>query len=121
MLKLEQTVSIMDIMPVLRKALFLMLAGLPSCAPAASTPPPEKAFAIADPKKYKSDAERERAQQVIEAGCKVKALTASAEIEKTVASERHSMENLSKAREKGAEMYRIAFTQCMLTNGYVSQ
>lgn len=110
----------MDKAAVLRKSLLPMLATLSACAPAASTPP-EKAFVLADPGKYKTDAERDRAQQLTEADCKVKALTASAAIEKTVASERNSVENLSKAREKGAEMYKTAFTQCMLSNGYVSK
>ncbi len=110
----------MDIVAVSRKALLPILASLSACAPAAGTPP-EKAFVLADPAKYKTEAERERAQQLTEADCRVKALTLSAAIEKTVASERNSVENLSKAREKGAEMYRTAYTQCMLTNGYVSK
>ena len=46
-------------------------------------------------------------------------MTASAELEKTIASERHSMENLDRAREKAAEMYTTAFALCMLNNGYV--
>jgi len=110
----SRTVSIMD--PIL----LLMLATLPACAPAASTPP-EKAFVLADPAKYKTEAERARAQQLVEADCKVKALAASAALDKTVASERNSIENISKAREKGAEMYTTAFTHCMLSNGYVSK
>jgi hypothetical protein len=110
----------MDKAAVLRKALFSMLASLSACAPAASTPP-EKAFVLADPKKYKTDAERDRAQQLAEADCKVKALTASAEIEKTIASEKHGQQSVDRAREKAAEMYTAAFTQCMLSNGYVSK
>ncbi len=95
-----------------------MLAGLCACAPAASTPP-EKAFVLADPNKYKTDAEKERALELVQTACKAKALTASAELEKTIASERHSTENLDKAREKAAEMYTTSFSLCMLSNGYV--
>ncbi len=98
----------------------MMLAGLCACAPAASTPP-EKAFVLADPKKYKTEAERARAQQLTETECKVKALTASTALEKTIASERNSIENLSKAREKAAEMYTTSFSLCMLSNGYINK
>jgi hypothetical protein len=48
-------------------------------------------------------------------------MTASAAIEKSVASERHSMENLSRAREKAAEMYTASFTLCMLNSGYIKR
>jgi len=98
--------------------LLLMLASLSACAPAVSTPP-EKAFILADPNKYKTDTEKERALELAQTACKAKALTASAELEKTIASERHSMENLDKAREKAAEMYTTSFSLCMLSNGYI--
>jgi len=100
--------------------LLLMLASLSACAPAASTAP-EKAFILADPNKYKTDAEKERALELAQTVCKTKAMTASAELEKTIASERHSMENLDKAREKSAEMYTTSFSLCMLSNGYIKK
>ena len=63
----------------------------------------------------------QRALQLTQTACKAKALTSSAELEKTIASERHSMENLDRAREKAAEMYATSFTLCMLSSGYVKK
>lgn len=105
---------------VLRSPPFLMLLALSACTTAASTPP-EIRFALADPGKYKTEVERERAQQLAETTCKAKALTASTELEKTVAAERHSMENLDRAREKAAEMYSTSYALCMMSNGYVKR
>ena len=118
MLEKRKTFSIMDNMAVLRSIPLLMLFALSACATAAS-PPPEMRFVPADPGKYKTDAEREHAQQLAEIACKAKAMTASAELEKTIAGERHSMENLGRAREKAAEMYGTSFALCMISNGYV--
>jgi hypothetical protein len=105
---------------VLRSTPLSILLALAACAPAATTPP-EKQFALADPGKYKTEEEKERALQLTQTACKAKALTASAELEKTIASERHSMENLDRAREKAAEMYATSFTLCMLSSGYVKK
>jgi len=106
-------------MTVLRLAPLLMLPALSACT-AASTPP-EMHFAPADPNKYKTDMEREQAQQLAEAGCKAKAMMASAALEKTVAAARHSMENLERARQKAAEMYNTSFALCMVSNGYIKR
>jgi hypothetical protein len=98
----------------------LSLLALSACTTAASTQP-EMQFVLADPGKYKTDAERERAQQLAEIGCKAKAMQSSAELEKVIASEHHSRENLDRAREKAAEMYRTSFTLCMISNGFVKK
>jgi hypothetical protein len=95
-----------------------MILALSACATAASSPP-EMHFALADPGKFKTDGERARAQQLAEITCKAKAMTASAELEKTIASENHSRENLDKAREKAVEMYSTSFTLCMMSSGFV--
>jgi len=96
----------------------MILASLSACAPAAGTPP-EMRFALADPSKYKTELEKEHALDLAKTACKVKALTASAELEKTIASERHSLANLDTAHEKAAEMYTTSFTLCMLNSGYI--
>jgi hypothetical protein len=105
---------------VLRPFLFLAVLALSACATAASSPP-EAHFVLADPSKYKTDVERARAQSLAETACKNKAMVASAELEKTVASERHSMENLDRARAKAAEMYATSYALCMMSNGFVKQ
>jgi len=97
-----------------------MLLPLAACAPAA-TSQPEKQFVLADPAKYKTEAERQHAQQVAETDCKAKALSASTALEKTIASERNSLENIERAREKAAEMYTASFTLCMFNGGYVKK
>jgi hypothetical protein len=97
----------------------LILLALSACAPAATTEPVK--FVLADPGKYKTDSERARAQQLAETDCKTKAITAGAAIEKSIASERNSMENLSRAREKAAEMSATSFTLCMLNSGYIKR
>jgi len=117
MLRRWSTLSFGEIIAVLRSIPLSILLALASCAPAA-TARPEK-FVLADPGKYKTEAERERAMQLAETACKAKALTAAAELEKTIASERHSMANLDRAQEKSAEMYTTAYTLCMLNSGYV--
>jgi hypothetical protein len=98
----------------------LMLFALSACAPAATITEPQQ-FVLADPAKYKTETERARAQALAETDCKAKAITAAAAIEKSIASERHSMENLSRAREKAAEMSATTYTLCMLNNGYVKR
>jgi hypothetical protein len=105
--------------PVLRPLPLPILLALSACAPAATTEP-EK-FVLADPAKYKTEAERARAQQLAETDCKAKAIAAGAAIEKSIASERNSLENLSRAREKAAEMSATSFTLCMLNNGYIKR
>ena len=76
-------------------------------------------FTLADPNKYKTGAEKAQALDLAQAACRVKALMASAEIEKTIAAERHSVANVDRAQEKSAEMYSSAYTLCMLNSGYV--
>jgi hypothetical protein len=97
-----------------------MLSALSACATAGSTPP-ERQFVLADTGKYKTPAEKERAALIAQNDCKVKAMAASAAIEKSIVSERNSMENLSRAREKGAEMYTSSFTLCMLNAGFAQR
>ena len=104
-------------MTVLRlMALFLPVV-LSACASAGTTAP-QTQFVLSDPGKYKTQAEKERALLIAQNDCKVKAMAASAALEKSIVSERNSMENLSRAREKGAEMYTSSFTLCMLNAGY---
>jgi hypothetical protein len=105
---------------VLRSIPILILAALAACAPAASTPP-EMRFVLAEPGKYKTGVEQERAQQITQNDCKTKAMAASAALEKSIASERNSMENLARAREKSAEMYATSFTLCMNNAGYIQK
>ncbi len=105
---------------MLRLFALLMLSALSACA-TASTTPPERQFALADPGKYKTEAEKERAVLITQNDCKVKAMAASAAIEKSIVSERNSMENLSRAREKGAEMYTSSYTLCMLNAGFAQK
>ncbi len=105
---------------MLRSILFFTLPALCACTTAA-TGPSAKQFVLADTAKYKTGTEIERAQQFTETDCKAKALTASATIEKTIASERNSMENISRAREKSAEMYTASFDLCMINAGYVKK
>ncbi len=105
---------------MLRPFLLAMVLALSACAPAAPTAP-EMQFAPADPGKYKTEAERERALRTAKLDCKTKALAASAAIEKTIASERHSMENISRARAKADEMYAASFALCMSNAGYVQK
>ena len=97
-----------------------LLSGLAACA-AAGTTAPERQFVLADPRKYKTEAEKERAALIAQNDCKVKAMAASAALEKSIVSERNSMENLSRAREKGAEMYTSSLTLCMLNAGYAQR
>jgi len=107
-------------MTVLRLLPLLMLSILSACA-AAGTTAPERQFVLSDPAKYKTEAEKERAALIAQNDCKVKAMAASAALEKSIVSERNSMENLSRAREKGAEMYTSSFTLCMLNAGYAQR
>ena len=97
-----------------------MLSILSACATAGTTAP-ERQFVFSDPGKYKTEAEKERAALIAQNDCKVKAMAASAALEKSIVSERNSMENLSRAREKGAEMYTSSFTLCMLNAGYAQR
>jgi len=48
-------------------------------------------------------------------------MTASAALEKTIASERNSRDNLDRAKEKGAEMYAASFALCMNNAGYIQK
>jgi DhnA family fructose-bisphosphate aldolase class Ia len=104
---------------VLRLIPVCIVFALSACVPAASVDPPK--FVLADPAKYKTETEKERAQLLAETDCKAKAITASAAIEKSIASERHSMENISRAREKAAEMYAASYMLCMLNGGYIKR
>ena len=106
---------------MLRLVPLVMLSALGACGAAGPAAVPEKRFVLSDPAKYKTEAERERAQQIAGNDCKVKAMAASAALEKSITSERNSMENLSRAREKAAEMYTTSFTLCMLNAGYTQQ
>ena len=105
---------------MLRLLPLLLVSALAACATAGSTPP-EKQFALADPGKYKTEAERERALLIAQNDCKVKATSASAALEKSITSERNSMENINRAREKGAEMYSTSYTLCMLNSGFTQK
>ena len=107
-------------MSVLRSASLLVVLALGGCTTSATTAP-EKQFVLAEPGKYKTEAERERALQIAQIDCKVKAMAASAALEKSITSERNSMENLSRARDKAAEMYTSSFTLCMLNAGYAQK
>ena len=107
-------------MTVLRSIAPLLLSILSACATAGTTAP-ERQFVFSDPGKYKTEAEKERAALIAQNDCKVKAMAASAALEKSIVSERNSMENLSRAREKGAEMYTSSFTLCMLNAGYAQR
>lgn len=101
-----------------RALVFALPLAICACAPAAS-PAPEMQFVLANPGKYRSEAEKERALQLAQNDCKTRAMAASAAIEKSIASERHSMENLGRAREKADEMYAASFALCMTNSGYV--
>ena len=101
-----------------RPALLLIAFALGGCTTSATTAPPEKQFVLAGPVTNKTEAERERALQIAQNDCKVKAMAASVALEKSITSERNSIENLSRAREKAAEMYTSSFTLCMLNAGY---
>ena len=105
---------------MLRPFAFLLLSALAACATAGTTAP-ERQFVLTDAGKYKTQAEKERAALIAQNDCKVKAMTASAAIEKSITSERNGMENLSRAREKGAEMYTSSFTLCMLNAGFTQR
>jgi hypothetical protein len=107
-------------MTVLRSMAPFLLSVLSACA-TAGTAAPERQFVLSDPGKYKTEAEKERALLIAQNDCKVKAMAASAALEKSIVSERNSMENLSRAREKGAEMYTSSFTLCMLNAGYAQR
>jgi hypothetical protein len=107
-------------MTVLRSMAPFLLSVLSACATAGTTAP-ERQFVLSDPGKYKTEAEKERALLIAQNDCKVKAMAASAALEKSIVSERNSMENLSRAREKGAEMYTSSFTLCMLNAGYAQR
>ncbi len=105
---------------MLRSTLLPILLALGACTTSATTAP-EKQFVLADPNKYKTEADRERALAITQNDCKAKAMAASAALEKSVASERNSIDNLSRAREKGAEMYTTSYTLCMLNSGYTQK
>ncbi len=105
---------------MLRLFSLLMLSALAACATAGTTAP-ERQFILADPGKYKTETEKERAVLIAQNDCKVKAMAASAALEKSIVSERNSMENLSRAREKGAEMYTSSYTLCMLNAGFAQR
>ena len=107
-------------MTVFRSIALCLPAVLAACATAATTAP-ERQFVLADPGKYKTEPEKERAVLITQNDCKVKALSASAAIEKSIVSERNSMENLSRGREKAAEMYTSSFTLCMLNAGFAQK
>ena len=105
---------------MLRPLALMMLSMLAACATAGTTAP-ERQFVLAEPGKYKTEAEKERTVLIAQNDCKVKAMAASAALEKSIVSERNSMENLSRAREKGAEMYTSSFTLCMLNAGFAQR
>ena len=102
------------------RPIFVFALLLSACASQGTTAP-EKQFVLADLSKYKTDTEKERAAQIAQNDCKVKAISASAAIEKSIGSERNSLENLSRAREKAAEMYKSSYTLCMLNAGFTQR
>ncbi len=105
----------------------LRSASRPSSFPSSPPAPPQEQPRPRDNSsspiraKYQTEAEKERAALIAQNDCKVKAMAASAALEKSIVSERNSMENLSRAREKGAEMYTSSFTLCMLNAGYAQR
>jgi hypothetical protein len=102
----------------MRRLIPFLLLSLSACTLAASTQP-EMQFTLADPNKYKTETEKARALELAQTACKAKAMTASAELEKTIAGERHSLDNMDRAHMKGAEMYSTSFALCMMNSGYV--
>ncbi len=104
---------------VTRFIVLYLLSGLSACATVGATAPaPQTQFVLVDPVKYKTEAEKGRALLIAQTDCKVKALSASAALEKSITSERNSLDNLERARQKGAEMYASSFTLCMLNAGF---
>ena len=104
---------------MLRPVLLLMLS-LSACS-LAGTAAPEKRFVLADQSKYKTDTEKERAELIAQNDCKVKAMSASAAHEKSIASEHNSRENLDRAREQAEAMYTSSYTLCMLNAGFTQR
>lgn len=102
------------------RPIVLLTLLLSACATAGTTAP-ERQFVLADQGKYKTDTEKERAALIAQNDCKVKAISASTAIEKSIGSERNSLENLSRAREKAAEMYTSSYTLCMLNAGFAQR
>src|SRR5579883_2133114 len=99
-------------------ALLLSSALTAGCAPGASTSPP-KQFVLADPSKYRTEAERALARQSAENDCKAKAIAASAAVHKVLVAEKQ--ENLGSAlhaRDKENEMYDATFASCMNKAGF---
>jgi len=88
-----------------------------SCA--TPTAPLENRFSLIDQSKYKDERQRSLAWQLVVNECKSKAMNDSAAVEKSLASERHGLENLHRAREKADEMYESSFTTCMNNRGYI--
>jgi len=100
-----------------RLVTFLFLFTLCACATVANEQS-ETRFILADPNKYKTEAEKVRALDLAQTACKAKAMTASAELEKSIAAELHTRDNVDRARKEAADMYRTMFALCMLNSGY---
>lgn len=81
--------------------------------------PIESQFAPIDPTKYKDEQQKGLNRQLAVNDCKSKSLIASAAVEKSIAGEGHSRENLLRARDKAAEMFAASFTSCMNGYGYI--
>lgn len=103
---------------MLRPVYLLMFLSLSACG---STHHVTPQFALADTGQYMSDAEKQRASLIAQTDCKVKALSAGSTIEKSIASEHNSRENLYRAREQADEMYTSSYTLCMLNAGFTQQ
>lgn len=100
---------------------FCSLLLLPALAACATTATPEPQFVMLDTGLYKTPQEKQRAELIAQNDCKVKALSASATIEKSIISEKSSHENLERAREKSGEMYTSSYTLCMLNAGFTQR
>ena len=104
---------------MLRTLSLTILLALSACTTAGTAP--ERQFVLADTGKYKTEAEKERAALIAQTDCKVKAMSASAAHEKTIASENNSRENLARAREQATEMYTSTYILCLLNAGFTQR
>jgi hypothetical protein len=104
---------------VLRFLALLVPLAACACAPVSTGPSP-KQFVLLDPAKYKTPTEQELATQLAENDCKAKATSASATVQKSIASEKStSLGAAGRARREGAEMYSATFISCMNKAGFL--
>jgi hypothetical protein len=104
---------------VLRFLALLLSLAVCACAPAATAPSP-KQFVLLDPAKYKTPEDQELATQLAENDCKAKATSASATVQKSIASEKNTSPGVTgRARREGNEMYSATFISCMNKAGFL--